>query len=520
MLFTRTIRRKMAVGLAFVLVMLFVLAVGGLSGMSSYKQVVVDLEFSISEAPRTEDLVAAIGALSEPLSINNGGKPPTQRFKQFQQQKFADQLQRTRDRIQTYERKLDRLPPLKYFDAKQDVTLQLLQKIRDGLDKLERTKDGMSTSPDYTETLHEMNGQVLELLSKAISVPDFQWGLNEKLQSARKVYRSRQNFLWWSAGASILLFGLLASYAYQAVFSPLSTLHHGALRVAQGDFNYRVDLDTDDEMGELAEAFNKMTARFQEIQTDLDRQVRERSKQLVRSERLAGLGFLAAGVAHEINNPLQAITIAAESLDGRTDEFLAKADPADVQIVKQYLAMIRSESLRCKDITAKLLNFARGQDSARGRFDLVTLTTEVLSLVSHLSKFRDRKIEFFPKGPCPVCVNGPELKQVILNFVSNALEAMDPGGVLKIRITEQTDQVILSFQDQGCGMTPEVIDNLFEPFFTQRKDGKGTGLGLSISHRIISEHGGTIEALSEGAGKGSTFHIHLPRKAASGEMAA
>lgn len=520
MLFTRTIRRKMAVGLAFVLVMLFVLAVGGLSGMGSYRQVVHDLEFSISEAPRSSDLVAAIGELSDPLLMSLGGKTPNPRFQLAQQQTFQEQLAKTRERVQLYEQKLDRLPPTRNVILSHDITMQFLQKIRDGLAKLEELKNGMTTSRDYKETLQEMHGRVLELLSIALKVPDYQGGLNEKLQSARKVYRSRQNFLWWSAGASVLLFGLLASYAYQAVFSPLSTLHHGALRVAQGDFNYRVDLDTDDEMGELAEAFNKMTARFQEIQTDLDRQVRERSKQLVRSERLAGLGFLAAGVAHEINNPLQAITLAAESLDGRTDEFLAKADPADVHIVKQYLAMIRSESLRCKDITAKLLNFARGQDSTRGRFDLVTLTTEVLSLVSHLSKFRDRKIEFFPKGPCPVCVNGPELKQVILNFVSNALEAMDPGGVLKIRITEQTDQVILSFQDQGCGMTPEVIDNLFEPFFTQRKDGKGTGLGLSISHRIISEHGGTIEALSEGAGKGSTFHIHLPRQAASGEMAA
>jgi signal transduction histidine kinase len=268
-------------------------------------------------------------------------------------------------------------------------------------------------------------------------------------------------------------------------------------------------------MAELAESFNKMTERFQATTRDLDRKVRERSKQLVRSERLAGIGFLAAGVAHEINNPLQAMGMAAESLQTRMSELLADAPQDETSIVNTYLGLIQSETERCQQITRRLLDFARGQDNTtRTRVDLTQVVREVLSMVHHMSKFQDRRIVFPEDRPCFAEVNGPEIKQVVLNLVSNALESMNANGTLKISLREEMDQVALYFTDDGCGMTRDVIENLFEPFFTQRRDGKGTGLGLSISQRIIGDHGGTIEAKSEGPGKGSTFVVHLPRRAA------
>jgi signal transduction histidine kinase len=141
-------------------------------------------------------------------------------------------------------------------------------------------------------------------------------------------------------------------------------------------------------------------------------------------------------------------------------------------------------------------------------------------MVKPISQYRDRNIEFSRSQPCVVEVNGPEIKQVVLNLAANALEAMDSGGTLKIEITEQVDEVILTFDDDGCGMTPEVIEHLFEPFFTRRREGKGTGLGMSISHRIISDHGGTIEATSDGSHCGSCFRIHLPRRVSVSNAAA
>jgi signal transduction histidine kinase len=117
-------------------------------------------------------------------------------------------------------------------------------------------------------------------------------------------------------------------------------------------------------------------------------------------------------------------------------------------------------------------------------------------------------------------VNGPEIKQVILNLVANGLESVEPGGLLQIALHEQTDHLVLEFTDNGCGMTADVLERLFEPFFTKKQTGQGTGLGLSISHRIINQHGGTIAASSPGLGRGSTFAVRLPRRQASLRAAA
>ena len=238
---------------------------------------------------------------------------------------------------------------------------------------------------------------------------------------------------------------------------------------------------------------------------------------MVRSERLAGIGLLAAGVAHEINNPLSTIAMAAESLESRSHQPLTKAEHDDTDLTCHYLGMIQREAFRCQQITSKLLEFSRGDDGPRTRTDLTSMILEVLSMVRCLGKYRDRNVEFAHQKPCYVQANGPEIKQVILNLVINALEAMDGGQTLRIEITEQIDQVFLTFEDEGCGMTPEVLENLFEPFFTQTKNGKGTGLGMSISHRIISDHNGTIEARSDGPGQGSRFRILLPRRQPTAE---
>jgi len=232
-----------------------------------------------------------------------------------------------------------------------------------------------------------------------------------------------------------------------------------------------------------------------------------------RAERLASLGTLAAGIAHEINNPVSAISMAVESSEGRVMELEVLPEyQEDQEIVQQYLGMIRREAQRCQQITRKLLDFAHGQDSTRTRTDLVALVNEVLEMISHMSKYRDRNIIFERSTPCFAVVNGPEIKQVVINLVANALQAMDADGNLVIKIEEGVEQVTLTFQDDGCGMSGETIKHLFEPFFTRRRGGRGTGLGMSICNRIISEHEGTLQAQSEGEQQGSEFTIRLPKK--------
>ncbi|MFN0051556.1 MAG: sensor histidine kinase [Planctomycetales bacterium] len=519
MLFTRTLRRKLMLGVALVLGMLLILAISGITGLNSYRTVIRDLDYDINSAPQQAELVHSVGALFEPLRIRVRADHPEDVARQ--QAELGVRLEELAETIDEYRRRTEALPPSSGPLGRRPVTDALLAGIAGGLSRIESDLlPLLAKESTRSSAVARIKDQVIVMLTAARQVPDPVEGLKHNLDQAKRVYRSSLTAVWITSGVVIALFiGLLRS-GYVWIFHPIRVLHQGALRVAHGDFDYRVQLKTRDEMAELADAFNQMTGRFQEITADLDRQVQERSRQLVRSERLAGVGFLAAGVAHEINNPLSAIAMAAESLEGRVAEVLTQMESAEADVVQQYLQMIQSESFRCREITERLLDFARGREAIRERTDLSRLVTEVVAMVQHLSKYRDKTIEFDRHEPCYAEVNRSEIKQVVLNLVANGLEAMPAEGTLSIAIVEQTDQVRIEFHDDGCGMTTEVMDNMFEPFFTRKQAGQGTGLGLSISHPIVVQHGGTIAASSPGPGQGSTFVVRLPRRAADQSAAA
>ncbi len=315
----------------------------------------------------------------------------------------------------------------------------------------------------------------------------------------------------WTAALLVLamLFGL-TWLLHRWIVHPLRLLERGVRRVAQGSFDGRIALATGDEMQALAEAFNDMTERLRAMYEGLEQQVEERSRQLVRSERLAGVGFLAAGVAHEINNPLASIAFCSEALEGRLRPLLGEAEVGDAKVVRQYVRMIQEEAFRCKAITEKLLDFSRVGDISRVRTDLAGLIQAVVEMVRHIGKYRNKTIAFAPRSAVLADVDAQEIKQVVLNLVVNALESMDPGGTLRIDLRHAEGKAEMSFADDGCGMPPEILENIFEPFFTKRKGGKGTGLGLSITNRIVSQHHGEINAASPGEGKGATFTVRLP----------
>ena len=507
MLLTSTIRRKLLLGLGLVLAMLLVLSAGGIGGLSALRNVVRGLDYGINEAPRQAELAGSIALLFEPLLLNGR----TDAACAFQQQKFRENLGEARRRIEIFRRKLDDMPLSELPAGQRPVTDALLREVAAGLNRLEQRHHLLADRVQRAPVVAEMLEEAARLQTVAERVPDPVGGLSGTLNHARDVYRSSLVTVWLSSAVVLVLFIGLVRYAYRGIFAPLHKLHQGALRVAHGDFDYRVSITTRDEMAELADAFNQMTSRFQEIAADLDQQVQERSRQLVRSERLAGVGFLASGVAHEINNPLSAIAMASESLEQRTAALLTQLDPDEAEVIRSYLQMIQAESFRCQQITARLLDFSRAREASREQTDVARLVGEVIAIMQVLGKFRDRKIEFVADQPCYAEVNGAEIKQVSLNLAANGLEAMGPGGTLRIEIREQTDHLVMKFADEGCGLTPEVSENMFEPFFTRRQNGQGTGLGLSISHRIISQHGGTIVAESPGVGQGTTFIVRLPR---------
>jgi two-component system, NtrC family, sensor kinase len=311
----------------------------------------------------------------------------------------------------------------------------------------------------------------------------------------------------------VLLLAAAVLFFIKWIARPLATLVEGSREVAAGKFDHRIYLDSQDEMRELAEAMNAMTARFQEVRDDLDRQVRERTKQVVRSEQLASVGFLAAGVAHEINNPLASISICSESLEGRLAALLkdtSDVHAAEREVVNNYLQMIQKEAFRCKQITEKLLDFSRTGDPERHLTDLRALVAGVIGMIGHIGSYRDKQIELIDGEPILAELCQQEFKQVILNLITNGLDSLDPGGKVTVSLSTRGDDVVIVVRDNGCGMTEEVVQHLFEPFFTRRRNGQGTGLGLSITYRIIEEHHGQIVAESAGLDRGSQFTVTLP----------
>ncbi len=319
-----------------------------------------------------------------------------------------------------------------------------------------------------------------------------------------------------SAFAVVLLLLLMRRF-HQRVFHPLETLVQGSRRVASGDYDYRIDVGTDDEVAELAQALNAMTANFQDINQDLNKQVQQRTAEVIRSEKMASVGFLAAGVAHEINNPLASIAWSAESLEMRIHDILdpdtrLEADARETEIadLKKYLKRIQDEAFRCKGITSSLLDFSRLGEARKAPTDLLLLVEGVIEIIKPLSRYREKEITLTCPRPLLAMVNEQEIKQVVLNLVTNALDSVELGGQVNVALDTLGKMARLTVTDTGCGMTPEVLDNIFEPFFTRKREGQGTGLGLSITYRIIEEHGGSIKPFSAGVGQGSRFTVTLP----------
>lgn len=513
MLYVRSVRRKLLLSLGLVMAMLVLQAAGGLSGLVSYRSAIQGLDRVLMGEPRRAEIVTALAWGLEPLmwpALKGDQGRMTRRV--VLEQRLAD----ARTAVGAYLRQLELNPP------RPDVRVtseQLLREIDYQLSQLITKElphvDDVATEEAAVEHLRQ---QLSQLQLSALRIPKSDVSLDSTLAEARSAYRTHFWLVSLAMVAAVVLFLGFMRCGYLWIFVPIHKLHQGASRVAQGDFSYRVQLSGHDEITQLAEKFNSMTARFEEIRDRLDGEVRERTRQALRSERLAGVGFLAAGVAHEINNPLSAIAMAAESLEGRLQEAQLSESGLcadDLSVLQQYLSMIQREAFRCQQITQRLLDFSRGQDAPRSRHDLTKIVTEVLDMVGHMSRFRGYEIIFDDSRPVYLDVSGSEIKQVVLNMVANALEAMEGTGRLEIALIERADEVLMTFKDNGCGMTPHVLENLFEPFFTEKKSGRGTGLGLSISHRIVTDHGGRIEALSDGPGHGSTFAIHLPRRAAA-----
>lgn len=234
-----------------------------------------------------------------------------------------------------------------------------------------------------------------------------------------------------------------------------------------------------------------------------------------RAEKLAAVGRLAAGVVHEINNPLATISACAESLEARVDEGAFGSSP-DVEDLHEYLGLIRSEAFRCKAITNGLLDFSRVRTSNRLPINIADLIRSSANLISHQKRGNNISIKFELADDLPqVFADGGQLQQAIIALATNAVDAMLHGGTLTFRATATSSRVTIEIQDTGIGIAPENLSKIFEPFFTTKEVGKGTGLGLAVCYGIVTEHGGRL-AVRSNVGVGTTFTIYLPTQKLTG----
>jgi len=258
---------------------------------------------------------------------------------------------------------------------------------------------------DLKSRIDRLHDTVMQLPKKLFV--DF-W---QVLRVSQMKYQTSRVIVWVSALMVLgMLWGLMFLVQRWVLF-PLQFLQRGVRHVARGAFDYKINLQSGDEMQDLAEAFNDMTAKISMTYAELERQVQERSRQLVRSERLAGVGFLAAGVAHEINNPLASIAFCAEALDHRLERTLLPADDPDNRVIVNYLKMIQEESFRCKNITEKLLDFSRCNDIKRERIDLAGLIQGVVEMIRHIGKYTGKTIVFHPREALMAHGDSQEIKR-------------------------------------------------------------------------------------------------------------
>ncbi|MBF0170073.1 MAG: sensor histidine kinase [Nitrospinae bacterium] len=320
----------------------------------------------------------------------------------------------------------------------------------------------------------------------------------------------------YQVGAAVAL-GLalaLAAGVSGALTRHLRKLRNGVERIAARDLTHRIDIRSGDEIERLAAAYNDMAASLKEYHEGLERKVAERTEQiravekrLTHAQKLASIGFLAAGVAHEVNNPVAIILTRIDLLRN------ALGRDAGTTVVKD-LEVIRHHAARIGQIAGGLLTFSRSAPGPVGPVDVNRIAARVCGLIAHpLAKKGIVLATQFTEGPLMARGSETGLEQTLYNLLYNAYQATGEGGTIRVVTGVDVSEVVISVADDGIGIAPEHLDRVFDPFFTTKEPGEGTGLGLSISYGLVKEYDGALSVRSE-PGAGAEFTIRLPAMAA------
>lgn len=335
------------------------------------------------------------------------------------------------------------------------------------------------------------------------------------LVAQESTWRSVFSAVFATGTAAIMLLGF---WLAQNIASPILRLRSMAQAVAAGDLKQASGLERPDEIGDLAKAFDTMAERLQMRTAEAERlyaeaiernrqlaemyeRLQAAQRQLVQSEKLAAVGQLAAGIVHDVKNPLGVIKGLAEEL---------LEDPLEGAGAIEVYRQIRDNAARANSIVTDLLVFARQSPTTMARRDLRETIEGSLRLTDYLLRKGKVQVEkSLPSSAVYATYDPQQIQQVLINLIQNAVQAMPDGGTLRVRLGVEDSKAVVAVEDTGSGISPQVMPRIFEPFFTTKPEGQGTGMGLAVSYGILTRHGGSIEVASE-VGKGSTFTLRLP----------
>jgi signal transduction histidine kinase len=289
---------------------------------------------------------------------------------------------------------------------------------------------------------------------------------------------------------------ILVFLIVRTISRPLRQITIASIHVASGEYGTQVDLRSNDEIGLLANSFNEMSRKMAD---DIE-QLKALNEQLFRTEKLAAVGTLAAGVAHEVNNPLASISSLIQILQTRAND----------EETQELLRLIQTQISRITNVTKDMMEFARTRQPTRAPLDINKAIHHSIRLASFDKAFQKLHLETDFDSDIPLInADANQLQQVFLNLLLNARDAMPDGGNLSVKTHHDKNEITVVIADTGIGISPEHRSHIFDPFFTTKPTGKGTGLGLAVCYGIITAHGGRIE-VSPNNGRGTSILLALP----------
>ncbi len=355
---------------------------------------------------------------------------------------------------------------------------------------LHQKKGSSATNPDLPETFAARQ-EAIRVLARDIT-GDMEKILNEERRYVNQLIQESKIYHLLALAGILALSVLTVLFFIFNVNRPLKSIETGIQKIVEGDYNNIPAISSGDEFESLVASLNTMIS-----------ELNKRSEQLVQREKMASLGILTSGVAHELNNPLNNISTSVQIL-------LEELEDTDLEYKKELLTQTEAQIQRARDIVRALLEFSREKSFKRKKVKLADLVENTLKLIKgEIPTNVQLTVEI------PADIQGEmdprRIEQVLINLVLNGIQAMEAGGILSIRAcaTEGEAEFCFEVSDTGKGIPPQDLGKIFDPFFTTKDVGKGSGLGLSVSHGIIKQHGGRIEVKSV-VGQGSTFTVFLP----------